>query len=295
MRLTFCGVRGSTPAPGPEFARAGGHTSCVALAHDGALPTLLLDAGTGIRAVPSLLEGAPFRGSIVLGHLHWDHTQGLPFFAAGDRPDAQVDLYLPAQGDAEAVLGRMMSPPHFPICPSDLRGTWRFMGLEAGVTEIEGFVVEAADISHSPGRTFGLRVSDGDATIAYLSDHRPAPGYLGDDGPWHEDTALSLAAGCDVLIHDAQHLDHEYPAKAFMGHSPVSYALALAVAAGAGRLVLFHHDPTRTDDELDVLAATVADAPLPVTIATQGLDIVLPSRSADTSAAAAEPGGSSGG
>ena len=92
----MCGVRGSTPTPGAEFVRYGGHTSCVALAHDGAPPTLLLDAGTGLRAVSSLLAGGPFRGSLLLGHLHWDHTQGMPFFPAGDRPDARVDVCMPA-------------------------------------------------------------------------------------------------------------------------------------------------------------------------------------------------------
>jgi phosphoribosyl 1,2-cyclic phosphodiesterase len=95
VRLTFCGVRGSTPAPGPDFVRYGGHTSCVAVAHDGAAPTLLLDAGTGVRRVTSLLAGQPFTGMILLTHLHWDHVQGLPFFRAGDRDDARVTLLLP--------------------------------------------------------------------------------------------------------------------------------------------------------------------------------------------------------
>ena len=128
MRLTFCGVRGSTPAPGAEFVRYGGHTSCVAVTHDGAAaPTLILDAGTGVRRVTALLAGQPFTGTILLTHLHWDHVQGLPFFRAGDRDDARVTLLLPDQQDgtgAEEVLARAMSPPHFPIRPSELRGRW---------------------------------------------------------------------------------------------------------------------------------------------------------------------------
>ena len=88
MRVHLCGVRGSTPSPGAQFARVGGHTSCVAIAHDGDdHPRLVLDAGTGLRNVTTLLGDAPFEGAILLSHLHWDHTQGLPFFAAGDRPD----------------------------------------------------------------------------------------------------------------------------------------------------------------------------------------------------------------
>jgi phosphoribosyl 1,2-cyclic phosphodiesterase len=118
VRLTFCGVRGSTPAPGPEFVRYGGHTSCVAVAHDGAAaPTLILDAGTGVRRVSTLLADQPFTGTILLTHLHWDHVQGLPFFRAGDRDDATVTLLLPDQRDgtgAEEVLARAMSPPPLP-------------------------------------------------------------------------------------------------------------------------------------------------------------------------------------
>ncbi|MDQ3717157.1 MAG: MBL fold metallo-hydrolase, partial [Actinomycetota bacterium] len=85
MRIQLCGVRGSTPAPGRDFVRYGGNTSCVALAHDGAEPTLLLDAGTGLSRVSRILEGRPFQGTILLGHLHWDHTHGLPFFRSGDQ------------------------------------------------------------------------------------------------------------------------------------------------------------------------------------------------------------------
>jgi len=130
VRVHFCGVRGSTPATGAEFVRYGGNTSCVAVAHDnGAPPALILDAGTGIRRVTALLAGQPFTGTILLTLLHWDHVQGLPFFRAGDRDDATVRLLLPDQQDgasAESVLGRAMSPPHFPIGPGQLRGRWEF-------------------------------------------------------------------------------------------------------------------------------------------------------------------------
>ena len=271
MRVHVCGVRGSTPAPGAGVARYGGHTSCLALAADGAVPSLILDAGTGIRRVTELLDGQAFAGSILLGHLHWDHTQGLPFFAAADRPDARTTLYLPAQGDPVEVLSRFMAPPHFPIPPTSLRGTWRFEGLEAGAHEIEGFSVLALDIPHKGGRTFGYRVSDGRSSLAYLSDHNPValePGPHG-LGP-HHDAALRLAEGVDVLVHDAQHTAEELPAKAAFGHSAAGYALTLAEAAGARRVLLFHHDPNRTDDELDALVARFGESPVPVTAAREG-------------------------
>ncbi len=220
MRIWICGVRGSTPTPGSEFVRHGGHTSCLAVALDGERPSLIVDAGTGIRLVSDLFKGSPdlfdgraYEGAILLGHMHWDHTQGLPFFAAGNSAGSRVDLYVPAQGDTESVLGRFMSPPHFPIAPSGLLGAWSFNALEPGEAVIEGLSVLALEIPHKGGRTFGYRISDGRTTIAYLSDHCPTtlgPGPEG-LGEYHE-AALSLASGCDLLFHDAQYTDEELPA-----------------------------------------------------------------------------------
>jgi phosphoribosyl 1,2-cyclic phosphodiesterase len=231
----------------------------------------VLDAGTGLRRVTALLDGAPFRGSILLGHLHWDHTQGLPFFSAGDRPDACTTLYLPAQGDPVEVLSRFMAPPHFPIPPTMLRGQWRFLGLEPGTCEAEGFSVLALDIPHKGGRTFGYRISDGRGSVAYLSDHNPVSLEPGPEGLGpHHDAALELARGVDVLVHDAQHTAEELPAKATFGHSAAEYAVSLAEAAGARSVLLFHHDPTRTDDQLDDLLTRFAGSRLPVTAAREG-------------------------
>lgn len=145
MRVHVLGVRGSTPAPGHAFARHGGNTSCLALARDGESPRLVLDAGTGIRALGALLEGAPFSGVVLRGHLHWDHTQGLPFSRALDDDGAEVLLCLPDQedgDDAVDVLGRAMSPPHFPIGPESLRGA-SFAGRAVPVSAAaEGAVLD---------------------------------------------------------------------------------------------------------------------------------------------------------
>ncbi|HWW43946.1 MAG TPA: MBL fold metallo-hydrolase [Acidimicrobiia bacterium] len=273
MRLHLCGVRGSTPAPGPEFARYGGHTSCVAIAHDGEAPTLVLDAGTGLRRVTGLLGGGPFAGTILLTHLHWDHVHGLPFFGGGDRTDARVRLLLPRQPDGcgpEAVLERGMSPPHFPIRPRELRGEWTFDGIEAGSFELEGFRIEVRDVPHKGGRTLGYRVSDGRATIAYIPDHCPTTFGPGPDGfgDYHP-AALALVAGVDVSIHDAHLLPSELAAEAAFGHAAADYAVALAEVAGARRAVLFHHKPDRTDDELDDLARRFGGAAVAVTAAAE--------------------------
>lgn len=276
MRVTVCGTRGSTPAPGPEFVRYGGHTSCVALAHDGQLPSLVLDAGTGIRSVSRLLAGRPFQGAVLLGHLHWDHTQGIPFFTGGDQPGSEVALYLPAQGDSEAVLSHFMSPPHFPITPGELRGSWRFEALDPGEIEIAGFQILALEIPHKGGRTYGYRVSDGRSTVAYLSDHCPTALGPGPDGMGERHrAALALAEDCDLLFHDAQYTDEELPDRASFGHSSAGYAVSLAEQARSRRLLLFHHDPWRTDDEVDAIVERYRSPSLPVEAAAQGSIIEL--------------------
>jgi phosphoribosyl 1,2-cyclic phosphodiesterase len=251
VKVSLCGVRGSTPSPGAEFALVGGNTSCVALQHaQHDRPRLVLDAGTGLRAVTTLLDGAPFDGTILLGHLHWDHTHGLPFFKAADHPDARTTVLLPSQGSpAIDLIARFMSPPAFPIGPLGLRGDWSFASIDEGVHEIEGFTVLAREIPHKGGRTFGFRISDGFASVAYLSDHGPY-GELGPGpdglGPYHE-SAIALCSGVDLLIHDAQHTADELPARASFGHSAAEYAVELGRRCGVPRVMLFHHDPNRTD------------------------------------------------
>ncbi|MDE3065537.1 MAG: MBL fold metallo-hydrolase [Acidobacteriota bacterium] len=265
MRVHLLGVRGSTPAPGEDFVRYGGHTSSVALGHDGGPPTLVLDAGTGIRRCTELLDGEAFDGTILLTHLHWDHVHGLPFFSAADRDDARTTVVLPDQLDgstALAVLARGMSPPHFPVAPDELRGRWTFQTLDPGETRLEGFSVTAREIPHKGGRTFGYRVSDGRGVVAYLPDHCPSALGPGPDG-WGEyhDAARDLAAGADVLIHDAQLVHEELAAEARYGHAAVEYAVALGRLCEVREVVLFHHKPGRTDEALDEITHRFGDDP----------------------------------
>jgi phosphoribosyl 1,2-cyclic phosphodiesterase len=267
VRAQLLGVRGSTPAPGADFVRYGGHTSCVAISADDArYPTLLLDSGTGIRSVTGLLAGSAFRGCILLSHLHWDHVQGLPFLVAADRPDSEVQVILPAQDGLSGrdLVSRFMSPPAFPITPDGLRGSWTFRTADPGTLRIGGFDVRCADLEHKGGRTFGYRISDGSGSLAYLPDHCPRRGMSRD--------ARDLIAGVDVLLHDAQFLSTERRVADDFGHATVDDAIELAVRARVGAVVLFHHAPARTDDQLDDLATAIAgaDHPMPVILAVQG-------------------------
>jgi ribonuclease BN (tRNA processing enzyme) len=286
VEIFFCGTRGSTPSPGAAYLRYGGHTSCVALAHDGAPPSLVLDAGTGLANLDRVLADAPFRGTILLGHLHWDHTHGMPFFAAGARPGHRVQILLPEQGEeAEQLLARAFSPPHFPVAPAALGEGWWFGTLEEGEHEIEEFSVLALEIPHKGGRTFGFRVSNGTSSLAYLSDHDPlaagpGPSGLGELHP----AALALAKDTDLLIHDAQLLVGELPRLSYLGHSCPEYAIGLAQAAGARRVCLFHHAPQRTDGELDELASRFAGGVVPVIMAADGLIVRMGSSAADETA-----------
>jgi phosphoribosyl 1,2-cyclic phosphodiesterase len=283
--ITFCGVRGSTPAPGAPYVRYGGNTSCVAVAHDGDPgPVLLLDAGTGLANATGLLGGAAFAGTILLSHLHWDHCLGLPFFRGGDRDDARVRLLLPDQGEvasdgsasAERLLSRVMSPPFFPVTPRQLHGDWTFGTVSPGQFKAEGFTIEAREIPHKGGRTIGYRVSDGHRALAYVTDHCPTVFGPGADGlgVYHE-AVLDLAAEADLLVHDAQLVAEEVPAEAEFGHAAAEYAVGLAVRARARRVALFHHRPSRTDDQLDAIACRFGGAPLPVLVAAERLSVAL--------------------
>ena len=274
MRLNLCGVRGSSPTSGAEYNRYGGHTSCVTVSADGAKPHLILDAGTGITTVTKLLEADPFQGTILIGHLDWDHTQGLPFFRSGDNPSARVRVAAPAQGDIEAVLSRMMSPPHFPITPGQLRGDWTFTGVEPGPQEIEGLRVTAVEIPHKGGRMYGYRISDGEHTFTYVSDHGPIDTGPGPDGLGEYHPAImELADGSDLLIHDAQYTIEEFGPRAHFGHSAVDYTVGLGIKAGVGKLLLFHHDPSHSDDAVDGMlthARELAGDRLPIDSASEG-------------------------
>ena len=284
------GVRGSTPAPGAAFVRYGGHTSCVAVLADAdRVPHLVLDAGTGLRDLAELTDGRPFHGAVVLSHLHWDHLQGLPFCPALDHPDARVDLWIPATGElattsgpgnaaASSLLARAMSPPHFPIGPDGLLGSWEFrparpgdLPLGPGAGDVR---VRVAEVEHKGGETFVIRVDLDGASVAYLPDHnRPI-------GRPHPLAGAELIHGVDALLHDGQFIDGEAGTALRYGHSTIEDAAWLADHCEVGRLVIIHHAPGRTDDELDELAARVTRTPdgRPVTFARQG--DVLPVRSA---------------
>jgi phosphoribosyl 1,2-cyclic phosphodiesterase len=274
MKIFLAGVRGSTPAPGEAFVRYGGNTPCVAVTGDDGSTRLVLDAGTGIRRVPEILGSGPFQGTILFTHLHWDHVQGLPFFRSLDREEGRGTLVLPQHPQPLEVFKRVMSPPFFPIDPTEMRCEIDFVSIDEGRFEAEGFDVLARKVPHKGGPTFGYRVSDGKGSVTYVSDHNPTA--LGDGpeglGEYHP-AVMELAEGVDVLLHDAQYLAEDFAAHASFGHSAAEYAVGLAEKAACKKLLLFHHDPDRTDDQLDEIERSFKDAGIPVEVAVEGRTI----------------------
>lgn len=253
--VAFHGVRGSCACHGRATARYGGNTSSVSLRVDGAAP-LLVDLGTGVRyALDGGDEPRAHVGACLLTHLHWDHTQGLPFLAALRHPGTVLDLYAPRPEDGvglEEAFAAKIRPPQFPIHLREFPGTVRFHEVGDDDFETHGWRVASRLVPHR-GPTLGYRVERAGAAVAYLSDHQQPTG----------DFALTrgarrLVQGADLLIHDAQFTPSEWAGKVDWGHSTVEYAMWVAETASVRRLALFHHDPARTDDDIDAVAARAA-------------------------------------
>lgn len=269
MRLRVWGTRGSLPTPGRRTANYGGNTSCIELrAQPGSV--VALDAGTGIRLLGDSV-GEVERIDVLLTHLHMDHIIGLGFFAPLHFPDVEIHVWGPSSTtlDIRGRLSRYLSPPLFPVRLRDLACTLVLHDVPFGTFEIPGLEVTAAPVCH-PGPTVGYRLTDGASTVAYLPDHEPALGARAFPDTPRWTSGYDLAAGADLLVHDAQYDEQEYARKIGWGHSAVTHALAFAELCGVGRLVAFHHDPTHDDDwidrryedlgaELDVVAASEGD------------------------------------
>ncbi len=259
MRVKVWGARGSVPAPGPHMNRYGGNTSCVQVTlADG--DVLILDAGTGIRNLGVGLVGAR-RINILLTHLHLDHIQGLMFFPPCFREESQITIWGPASPEAslEDRIARYISAPLSPVEVRELPCSVSFRDTPATEWEVAGATIRAEAVTHR-GPTLGYRITDGDTALAYIPDHEPALGapLAGLEPEWI--SGFDLARGADLLIHDCQYADDEYPEHVGWGHSGLSDTLTFASRVEAGRLLLFHHDPLHSDEFLDDLGATAKRA-----------------------------------
>ena len=248
------GARGSVPAPGPETTRYGGNTSCVQVRLDDG-NELILDAGTGIRALGVLQATDARRFHILLTHLHMDHIQGLMFFAPLFRPDAEVVIHGPASPDLALLdrIARYISAPLSPVEVRELPCELSFVDAPETEWTIGGARIRAGSVAHR-GPTLGYRITEGDTTLAYIPDHEPALGAALEDLEDEWISGYDLAKDADLLIHDCQYLDSEYHFHVGWGHSRVTDTLAFARRVSARNTLLFHHDPMHQDHVLDELA-----------------------------------------
>lgn len=280
ITIRFWGVRGSCATAGSHTAQVGGNTSCVEVNVNDQL--FILDAGTGLRALGARLmaEGRPVDATILLSHFHWDHIQGFPFFVPAFVPGNRVHLFGPERaaprGDVRAALDAQMRAPHFPVGLEAMRAELRFTALPAGALfQIGAATVRTAAASH-PNGCLAYRISAGGRSVVYATDteHDASSGLV-------DAHLLELSRGADLLIYDAQYTDEEYlgvgaPGRRGWGHSTAAEGIRLARAAGIGRLVLFHHDPSHDDWQIARMEAD-ARSLLPTTCAArEGQVITLP-------------------
>lgn len=258
MRIRLWGTRGSLASPGADTARYGGNTSCVEV-RGSAGTVVVIDAGTGIRALGAAMAGTVGRVDVLLSHLHMDHIQGLGFFRPLFDLAVETHLWGPATSvaDLRMRLIRYLSPPLFPV---HLRDLPRLVlhALPSEPFQLGELRVTAEPICH-PGVTVGYRIEGDGGVFTYLSDHEPALGVSRFPMPADWTSGYALARDADVLLHDAQYGATDYGDHVGWGHSAIEHALAFATLVHARHLVTFHHDPSHSDDDIDrMTAAAVA-------------------------------------
>ena len=265
MKIRFWGVRGSIPSPGPQTVRYGGNTTCIEVRSD-AGELIILDAGTGIFPLAqTLLKELPVRANVFITHTHWDHIHGLPFFIPFFIPGNSVRIHgaydvISSQG-IEQIMNVQMQYSYFPIREAELKARIEYQTLEIGEAVQIGDATITNTLLNHPVIDFGYRVDCNGKSMFFTGDHEPWFNIYdeGDEG-YAEFQALieekqrhmdDTIRGVDVLIMDCSYTAAEYPSKKGWGHSTFDYAMELARRTGVKKLVCTHHEPTRSDDELE--------------------------------------------
>jgi phosphoribosyl 1,2-cyclic phosphodiesterase len=289
LRVRFWGTRGSIASPGPSTVRYGGNTPSVEVRTESGW-LVILDAGTGIRALGNHLltqaNGTPIEGDIFLTHAHWDHIQGLPFFAPIFQKGNHFTIWGSAslQTSIDRVVRDQMNPVVFPVAFEDLNASIDFRKIHEGDRcEGTGYEVTAIDVQH-PGGALAYRFAEPgtrDRAFVYVSDNELQPHARYASAPEWRQNLVEFARGATALVHDTTYTTAEYPNHRGWGHSTYRDAVELALEAVVGTLVLFHHEPRRTDEELDrqveACRAMVQErgAALEVVAAAEGLTLTV--------------------
>lgn len=298
MKVRFWGVRGSIPSPGPHTMRYGGNTTCIEVRSDDN-SLIVLDAGSGIFPLAQqLLKQLPVQANVFITHTHWDHIQGLPFFTPLYIPGNSVRIH----GGFDIISGRgidqimevQLQYSYFPVREAEMRAGIEYVTLNIGEPVSVGDATVTPLMLNHPVVNFGYRVDCNGKSVFFTGDHEPWVNiYAPEDEGYAEyrqmvdmqqgqlDRAL---AGLDVLIADSSYTAAEYPAKVGWGHGTMEGHIAWARRLGVKKLVCTHHEPTRSDDELEqVFAAALASSGYvpggagepEIMLSREGLELVL--------------------
>lgn len=272
MNVRFWGVRGSVAVSGTPYIRTGGNTTCVEIEHEG--HRVILDGGTGLQALGQQI-GSPAEATLLFSHVHWDHIQGVPFFGPLFHPASKLNFcgLRSSWGGLREALDAQMRPPQFPVGIDAFNAELSFTDIDVRHPfETGPFKIEAAPMMDHPDGVLVYRVTAGGRSVVFATDV--------EHGDRLNDDLLSFIEGCDLLIHDAQYTEAEYagvdgPSRRGWGHSTWTQAIAAATQAGAERVALFHHDPTRTDDQVAVIESHARSLNRTAFAAREGLIVEL--------------------
>jgi CheY-like chemotaxis protein/phosphoribosyl 1,2-cyclic phosphodiesterase len=308
MRVRFWGTRGSIATPGPGTNYFGGNTSCVELTTDSG-DLLILDCGTGAHPLAAKLMAQckkSISANILIGHTHWDHIQGFPFFSPAFVAGNSVAIYGPdgSHGSLHDVLAGQMESTYFPVELKQLPAAITYHDLTEGIYTI-GSARVATQFLHHPAITLGYRVEADGVVVVYLVDHEPfsdtlwragaEPGRIASILHDGDRKHAKFMADADLVIHDAQYTPEEYGPKKTWGHSTYEYVVQIAAAAGVRQVALTHHDPGHNDQfvaEIETKARTLAlelGTGLDVFCAYEGCELVPERRSTAKPFVTAEP------
>lgn len=302
MTITLWGVRGSIPCPGPSTVAYGGNTLCVELRFGPQNRLVVLDAGSGIRALGNKilaqdLPKGPLKFQVFFSHTHWDHILGFPFFTPIYLPGTVMDVFGPVTFEddpLDRVIGGQLQYRYFPVTSAELAAKIRYHRLQEIALNLGDDIHLRTKYLNHPIACLGYRFEYKGKVLVTIFDHEPFRNLFVED-PAHPDYDEAVAEegaraaaeenrkiedfmrGADVVLHDAQYTQAEYDKnRRGWGHTPMETAIESAARAGVKKLVLLHHDPDRSDAQLDMLAVKMAPliqakAPLQVLWGREGM------------------------
>jgi phosphoribosyl 1,2-cyclic phosphodiesterase len=272
MSVRFWGVRGSIASPGPDTLRYGANTACVEIRCGEHL--FICDAGTGLRPLGQALatEGKGIDADLLCSHTHLDHICGFPFFAPCYVTGNRIRVWAGhpgARADVRSVFRMTLTPPLSPNVMEFFKAAIEFKDFKSGddLSPREGVSVKTGALNHPDGST-GYRIEWQGKVVAYITDTEHRAEEL-------DANVLALGHAADIMIYDANYTNEDYAPHAGWGHSTWEEAIRLAESASVKTLVLFHHDPARTDAMLDEIAKAAAKARQGTIVAREGLTLTL--------------------